>query len=84
MSFLYSVLGTVAVLVLFFGGAFAGWKAKAFLDRRVARNQVKELGLAERRELEQQNEAFQVMQNYNAERAYGLVTEEPAERGDRR
>lgn len=71
MSFLYGVIGTVAVLVVFFGGVFTGWALKKYDDSRVAKNHAKELTESERRKLEEQQDAFRQLQNYNADVAYG-------------
>lgn len=75
MSFLYGALGTLAVMILFLGGAFAGWKAHDWLDKRTQKKTAKELTEDERRKLQEQQEAFHVLQNYSVERAYGMVPE---------
>ena len=76
MEFLYGVAGAAVVLALFFGGVFAGWKLKAYDDRRVSRRRVAELGEKERKRLEQEQEAFRLLQNYNTDRAYGVTPEQ--------
>ena len=72
MSFLYGVLGTVAVLALFALGVFAGWKLRQADETRKGQKTAKELTEQERRWLEDQQNAFRELQNYNAERAYNI------------
>ena len=83
MSFLYGVLGAVGVLALFFGGVVAGWQLKKYDDRRIARNRADELSTEERRKLEQEQEAFRLMQNYNTDRAYGYTPDKAIEEAGR-
>lgn len=83
MSFLYGVLGTVAVLILFFGGGFAGWKLRESVYKRMTLRTARELTESEMRRLREQQEAFQQLQNYNADRAYGWKPEGERIGGDR-
>ena len=85
MEFLYGVLGCLAVLVLFLGGGFAGWKLHGYADskryrRSLSEDEQKRI-VQERRELEAQQAAFHTLQNYSAELAYGMVTEDELQRG---
>lgn len=75
MSFLYGALGMLAVIVLIFGSAFLGWKAHDWFDKRTQKKTAKELTQSERQKLQEQQEAFRVLQNYSVERAYGMVPE---------
>ena len=72
MSFLYGVLGTLAVLLLFSGGMFAGYRLHAKVDSlrspKAERPEESEL-----QRLKEQQRAFAEMQNYSAEMAYGQV-----------
>jgi hypothetical protein len=82
MTFLYGVLGTVAVLILFFGGVFAGWKLKQFDERRTAKRFAKELSEEERRRLREEQDAFRQLQNYNTDTAYGYKPDYLTQGGD--
>lgn len=85
MDFLYGVLGCLAVLVLFLGGGFAGWKLHGYVDgkrykRDLSDEETKRI-LQERLELEAQQSAFHTLQNYSAERAYGMLADEELSSG---
>lgn len=72
MSFLYGVLGTIAALLLFAAGFFAGWKGKEKFGQRLHLAEEKALNERERQMLIEEQEAFHVAMNYNIDMAYGL------------
>ena len=80
MDFLYGVLGCLAALLLITGGAFAGWKLRGYADgkarKRTLTQEEAERVRLERLELEAQQSAFHTLQNYSAERAYGMIVDE--------
>ena len=83
MSFLYGVIGTVVVLILFFGGGFAGWKLRESVYKRMTKRTAQELTESERRRLKEQQDAFVQLQNYNADTAYGWKPQDSMLGGDR-
>ena len=86
MSFLYGVIGTVAVLILFFAGAVTGWKLKQYDLTRAARRQTDEMPEEERRKLKEQiamQEAFRQMTNYSPDVAYGNTSQNVLQGGER-
>lgn len=72
---LYGFAGALAVIALLGLGFFAGWKAHK--NSRVIT--AKELSERERRRLMAEQEAFNMVQNYTVERAYGMADVEPKE-----
>ena len=72
MTFVYGMVGALAVLLLFIGGAFAGWKARDYIARREFKKTAKELSADELRPMAEVQEAFRELQNYSAEKAYGM------------
>lgn len=83
MEFVYGVIGALAVLILFFGGGFAGWKLREYVYQRACEQKAKELTESERRQLMDQQEAFRQMQNYNVDVAYGWKPPRPEFGGDK-
>ena len=74
MSFLYGVLGVIAVQVLFAGGFLLGWMAR----KSYYRPEPPDMTNSEKQKLEDmkaQQEAWRVMQDYSVETAYGMNTE---------
>lgn len=82
MDFVIGALGALCVAVLFFGGVFTGWKLRGYDDKRVSKYRAEQLGVEEKKKLEQEAEAFRLIQNYNADRAYGLVPDKATQAGD--
>ncbi len=85
MGFLYGVLGTVAVLILFFGGVLTGWKLKAFDLARTTKRSVGEMPEEERRKLKEQialQEAFRQVTNYSQDVAYGNAPQNVLQGGE--
>lgn len=80
MEFLYGVLGCLVALALFSGGGFAGWKLRGLVDGRAKKRELTDEDAEkirrERLELEAQQSAFHTLQNYSAERAYGMIADE--------
>ena len=75
MTFLFGFLGALAAVVLAVAGAAGGWQAHRLFVRHTCR-QAEPPKQAESRRLEQEQKAFQLLQNYSAERAYGMMQEE--------
>ena len=72
LSFWFGVLGAAAVFALLALGFWGGWMSHAAFRRYTAPNPAPP-GEQERRALAQQQRAFHLLQNYSAERAYGLL-----------
>ena len=66
--FLTGILGCVMGLSLFSAGLFTGWKLRSRLP------DVTAASLPEREQtlLREEQQAFRTLQNYSAERAYGI------------
>lgn len=74
-TLILACLGCAVVLGGFGAGALLGWKARGRYEALI-RPRARPPGEEERRLLEEQQRAFRTMQNYNAERAYGMVRED--------
>lgn len=72
MAFLYGFLGALALIVLLLGGGIAGWCAHKWYVRHT-KPTAQEPGAQERQRLIEQQQAFQQLQNYSTERAYGMA-----------
>lgn len=75
MEFFYGVAGALVVLALLGFGFFMGWMAHKS-SRIVTAEKLNE---QERRRMKQEQEAFNLLQNYTVERAYGIGGVEPKE-----
>lgn len=75
MTFCIGFLGALSAVGLLGVGCVLGWKAHAALHAR-PRPRSRALEERERRRLQEQQQAFQTLQNYSQERAYGMLTEE--------
>lgn len=78
MYVLYGALGCLACLFLVGLGAVLGWKVRGVFDRGFApRTQMtddeKLVQEEQRRKLKAEQQAFHAIQNYSAERAYGMT-----------
>lgn len=71
MDFIIGALGAVAAISLLMGGGAAGWFAHKVYVKN-SRPTLPDLGEVERQKLIEQQRAFSQMQNYSAERAYGM------------
>lgn len=69
---IYGALGMLAVLGLLVGGAAIGWRARGAWQERARQAVAKEATEEERRQLMEQQRAFEGMLNYNVEQAYGM------------
>lgn len=79
MTFVMGAVGMLAVLLLLLVGAVAGWVLRGTyirLTRPVAPTPQEQ----ERKRLIEEQQAFQQLQNYSVERAYGLVQDDLLER----
>lgn len=72
--FVYGFLGALMALLLFSAGAVAGWGAHQFYTKNRAPS-VETPGEQERRRLMEEQQAFRLLQNYSAERAYGQLSD---------
>lgn len=76
MTFLIGFLGGLSVVALIGVGFTGGWWAhKAFI--RHSAPKAEKPGEEERRRLIEEQKAFELLQNYSTERAYGLMNESP-------
>ena len=77
MYVLYGALGCLACLLLIGLGSVLGWKIRGVYDRgfnRSAMTEAEKLVQEEQRQkLKAEQQAFHVLQNYSAERAYGMT-----------
>lgn len=76
---LYGFAGALAVIALLGLGFFVGWKAHRSRRIIMTKELAEELSEQERKRLRQEQEAFNLVQNYTVERAYGMVDVEPKE-----
>ena len=83
MNFIYGVLGTVLVLAVFGAGFFAGWKTNGKVGAERAEVHAETPSERERRELIEEQKAFQQLLSYNINDAYGLNAPPGAETEDR-
>jgi len=75
MDFLIGFLGALLAMLLLGAGAVAGWLGhQAWVRRNMPK--AAPAGEQERERLLEQQQAFQCLQNYSAERAYGMAGEE--------
>ncbi|MDY5509520.1 hypothetical protein [Dysosmobacter sp.] len=72
MYFLIGFLGAVLGGLLFSGGFAVGWKVHTIYVERTNEVVAKELSEAEKRRIQEEQEAFSALQNYSVEQAYGL------------
>ena len=75
MTFFMGFAGALSAVGLLGLGIVLGWKAHAALPLRTS-PRPKAAEERERRRLLEQQQAFQSLQNYSQERAYGMLTEE--------
>ena len=68
MKFLFGILGCFLSVCLFAAGFAAGWKLRCRLPD-VTAGQLSE---REKHRLAEEQQAFHTLQNYSAERAYGI------------
>ena len=71
MPFVYGILGALIANVLFFGGAFVGWKAHGRFYRTTPREPTQREKDELKAQAEQQRQ-WREMSNYNADVAYGV------------
>lgn len=71
INMVYGAVGVVAVLLLFFGGAIIGWKARVAYEKHNNRIVREELTEEKKRQFLADQEAFDAMINYSPAIAYG-------------
>lgn len=69
---IYGALGMLAVLGLLAAGAAIGWKARGAWQEHARKAVAKEATEEERKQLAEEQRAFEGMLNYNLEQAYGM------------
>jgi len=75
MEFLIGFIGAIMAVLLLTAGFAAGWMGcRMHLKRTTTKPEV--MGEQERKRLLEQQQAFQYLQNYSAERAYGMAEDE--------
>lgn len=79
MYFLIGILGALLVAALLALGGAAGWLAHREWAGR-AMPQSPPPGERELERMREQQQAFRCMQNYSAERAYGMLDDEISQR----
>lgn len=72
MDFIIGAFGALLVLAVLAGGVVIGWKLKAYDAKRNAPVTAEVLSPEKKRALEDQQEAWQQLHDYNVETAYGL------------
>lgn len=72
MDFIFGFIGALLAIALFAGGVFCGWRLKVADQKRERVITAQELNEKERQMLKEQQEAFNRLQNYTVEDAYGL------------
>lgn len=72
MYAVYGAAGVLCVLALLALGFALGWKGRTVWDARARRAVDRESDERERRELREQQRAFEGMLNYSADTAYGM------------
>lgn len=69
---LYGAAGALVVLLLVLGGGLAGWKLRGRLMPKSGPT-AEDPGEAARRRVQEERRAFQQLQGYSAETAYGMM-----------
>lgn len=72
MEFLIGFLGALMTVVLLAVGTTAGWLLRRESEKRTV-HKAPRPGKKEEQQLMEQQQAFQCLQNYSAERAYGMA-----------
>ena len=75
MNFLIGFFGGLAVVALIGAGFAGGWVARGAFARHTA-PKAEQPGEAERRKLIEEQQAFNHIQNYSTERAYGMIQDD--------
>ena len=70
---IYGAVGVIAVLLLFAGGVFAGWKLHVAYEKHNHKVVTESVSEEEKREFLAQQKAFDNMLHYNVNQAYGLT-----------
>lgn len=79
MNFLIGFMGGLAVVALLALGGACGWNAhKAFMKPIIREEKLEDV---ERRRMEDEEQAFDILKNYSLERAYGMLDDDPRRRG---
>ena len=73
-AFFAGGLGAILVLGVFVAGIGSGWTLRQIWDR-YRRPELQKPKEEELRQMAEQQKAFHQLQNYSAERAYGMVEE---------
>ncbi len=72
----FAFMGTAAALAVFAGGIALGLKYQSYHPRgQPEKRQPDSLSEAEKRRIREEREAFQILQNYSANDAYGVNPE---------
>lgn len=72
MDFLIGFCGALAVLLIFALGVLAGWKLRIYLHQKFNARTAEEITEAEKKRLEEEQQAFDRMYKYNVNDAYGM------------
>lgn len=84
MDFLFGFLGALLGVLLLSGGVAAGWYVRGIYTEHTKEVLAQELSEAEKRRLQEEQEAFSALQNYSVEQAYGIRGKEDFPGGDKR
>lgn len=76
MEFILGFAGALLAITLFGVGALCGWKLKTADQKRERVITAQELNEKERQMLKEQQEAFNRLQNYTVDDAYGLTRQD--------
>ena len=72
MEFLIGAFGALFILATLAGGVVIGWKMHERDDKRTQRVTAEALTESQKRFLREQQEAIDLLHNYNPETAYGM------------
>lgn len=73
MDFVIGFAGAFLCLLLLCTGVVVGWKLKTADYERSVRVTAEKVGETERKRMQEEQEAFELLQNYSVERAYGMA-----------
>ena len=80
MQILIGFIGAFLILLVWLIGVVIGWALKELDYKRTTAAVAEELGDVDKQRIKEEQEAFNILQNYNADMAYG--TRQPAKGGD--
>jgi len=70
---LYGAVGVIAVLLLFMAGAYTGWRLRIAYEKHNRKVVHESMTEEQKQRFQQDQQAFEMMLNYNPDMAYGRV-----------